>query len=142
MDKVNVYIDVYFRGRANKGTGIYTIVLEAIGKSGVPKTKEFVRGVTETTKNRTAMLAVIEAFEHFNRACKVAVHINNQYVTNAMNQDYSKAKNSDLWEQLIELSAIHETTYYFTQQNAYSKAMETTMKHMEIEFKNDNGNEF
>ena len=137
MKKVDVYIDTYFKGRGNSGEGVYTLVLELIGKNNIPKTRTSVKGILHTTKNRTAMLAVIEALERFKEPCYVTVHINNNYVVQSMEQDWTKEKNKDLWIKLIELSAIHETKYMFAQRNQYTAAMESEMKHMEIDFEED-----
>ena len=140
MDKVNIYIDVVFRGRANEGTGVYTAVLEYIDKDNIPHTKEMIQGILKTTKNRTSMIACIDALERFTRPCDITLYINNNYVVQSINHGYSKEKNQDLWMPLLLQGIAHQITYEYSVSNSYTSYMQTRLKHMEIDFKEDKEN--
>lgn len=140
MDKVNIYIDVMFRGRANNGTGAYTAVLEYIDTDNIPHTKEMIQGILNTTKNRTSMIACIDALIRFKRPCDITIYINNNYVVQSINQEYSKVKNQDLWMPLLLQGITHQMTYEYSAENSYTSYMQTQIKHINIDFKEDKGN--
>jgi ribonuclease HI len=136
--EVTIYIDVYHTGNLKKGTGEYCIVLEYINSKGEPVTREYIEGVKNTTKNRTAIKACIAALKHMTKTCNIKMITNSAFVVNAINQNWDKTKNSDLWQQLLECMAIHNITFEYALANSYSTYMYMEMRKKKIEYQIDN----
>lgn len=150
MQTVNIYIDAKHTGHLKTGTGTYCIVLEYIKSDGTPATMELFEGIKNTTKNRTALVACINALEHLNRKCDVTLLLNSKYVTETMNQGWYSSwdlsnwtnrgkavKNSDLWKQLLEHMDKHCIRYIYSESNQYSAYMDTMKKRVEINYQED-----
>jgi ribonuclease HI len=135
--EVTIYIDVYHTGHLKSGTGSYNIMLEYIDSKGEPNTKEYYEGITGTTKNRTAIKACITALEHMTKTCNIKIVTNSRFVVNAINQNWDKTKNEDLWQQLLQSMSQHNVTFVYDMTNPYSSYMYTQMKKAKIEFKED-----
>lgn len=110
----------------NPGPGGFGAIIELDGKPSITVTG----GDPQTTNNRMELTAIIEAFRVLNntpdlKGCPVLVRTDSQYIVNAFNQDWlgnwqlngwrtAKRKpvlNQDLWETLIEETALHTTTW-------------------------------
>lgn len=138
--EVTIYIDVYHTGHLSKGTGAYNIMIEFILKDGKPETREYYEGLRLTTKNRTALKACIVALSHLKKPCNVKLVTNSLAVVNAINQNWNKTKNVDLWQQLLELMEVHNVTYEYELTNPYSSYMHMTARKKEIQFEEDKNN--
>lgn len=152
MQEVNIYIDVHFKGRLNCGTGTYSIVLEYI-KDNIPYTKECIGGYKNTTRNRTAILACIEAIEYLIRPCAINLIINSKFVYQAIKQEWyriwirsnknakgEKPNNIDLWLFFVELIKDHELKIEYQTTNSYSSYMKSVVSKSNIVLKEDNQN--
>jgi ribonuclease HI len=138
--EVTIYIDVYHTGHLSKGTGSYNIMLEYIAPDGAPRTREYYEGIKNTTNNRTALKACIAALNHMKKTCNIKIVTNSLFVVNAINQNWDKTKNADLWQQLLQSMSQHNVTFVYDMTNPYSSYMYTQMKKEKIEFKEDNQN--
>ena len=115
MKKVEIFTDGACSG--NPGPGGWGAILRYNGVE-----KELSGGDPLTTNNRMEMLAVIEALKALKEACEVTVTRHSQYVCNGINKgwaanwqknnwiksDKTKAKNPELWEELLSLLKIHK----------------------------------
>jgi ribonuclease HI len=135
--EVTIYIDVYHTGHLKAGTGSYNIMMEYINSKGEPKTKEYYEAITGTTKNRTALKACISALTHMTKTCNIKIVTNAQFVVNAINQNWDKTKNADLWQQLLQGMSQHIVTFAYDMTNSYSTYMYTQMKKAVVKFEED-----
>lgn len=137
---VTIYIDIYHTGHLKKGTGTYTIVLEYIAPDGKPRTREYIEGLENTTKNRTAIKACITALSYLIKTCIVKIIINSNFVVNSVNQHWDKTKNADLWQQLYQALSQHKVTFEYSLTNPYSTYMFTQLRRAKISFEEDISN--
>jgi ribonuclease HI len=111
---VVIYTDGACRG--NPGPGGWGVVLSYKGV-----TRELYGGETQTTNNRMELMAAIQALETLNRACKILLNTDSQYVLKGITEwlpDWKKrgwktaarkpVKNEDLWRRLDAAIARHE----------------------------------
>lgn len=119
MKEVIIYTDGACSG--NPGPGGWAAVLIYNGNR-----KEISGGAEETTNNRMELTAAIEALKALKEPCKVKVYSDSAYLVNAFNQGWierwqkngwvnskkEKVENSDLWQELIELTAVHEVEWH------------------------------
>lgn len=157
MQKVDIYIDALHKGHLKKGTGTYAIILEYMTSHNYPITRDYIGGISKTTKNRVALAALIEALSHLKRPCELSIVINSQYVVQAINSGTwltwletghnakgQPAKNLDLWQQVYELMEGHQVEITYKEQNSYSycmrKEIEKRSTEKRIEYKEDTGN--
>ena len=87
--------------------------------------KEISGGKKDTTNNVMELTAVIEALKSLKYPCKVNLYSDSTYVVNAFLQKWiiswqknnwktsnkSDVKNKDLWQELIELTKIHQVKF-------------------------------
>lgn len=115
------HIDIYTDGACsgNPGAGGWGAVLKYKGY-----TKELSGGEQYTTNNRMELLAVIKALQALKEPCEVTLTSDSKYVCDAITKgwalkwqsnnwvkgDKTKAKNPDLWEELLKLLKIHQVT--------------------------------
>lgn len=151
---VSIFIDVYHTGHLKHGSGIYTIVLEYIKKTSEPVTREYIRGINKTTKNRTALIACIDAFKELTKMeCYVTVTTNSEYITcpiisndwfdwiyTGMNAKKKPVKNLELWQELFELVDKHHTKFEYAEKNSYTDWIKSESKRRTIEYKEDLNN--
>ena len=118
MKEVNIYTDGACSG--NPGPGGYAAILIYNGVE-----KEISGGQKDTTNNKMELLGVIEGLKMLKEKCKVNLYSDSAYVVNSINNgwvfswkknnwikaDKSKAKNIDLWEELLSLIDFHEVTF-------------------------------
>lgn len=118
LKKVTIYTDGACSG--NPGPGGYGAILIYNGKE-----KEISGGEKNTTNNKMEMMAVIKALEVLKEKCDVEVYSDSAYVVNSINNkwvyswkknnwiksDKTKAKNIELWEELIRLILFHNVKF-------------------------------
>lgn len=103
----------------NPGPGGYGAILQ-YGE----KRKELAAGYKRTTNNRMEMRGVIEALSALKGSCHVVLHSDSKYIVEAMQKRWphtwqknnwkkkdGRAKNPDLWEQIISLCEKHTVEF-------------------------------
>ncbi|BCS81206.1 ribonuclease H [Caldicellulosiruptor diazotrophicus] len=118
MKEVTIYTDGACSG--NPGPGGWCAILIYKGIKKVLKGFEM-----QTTNNRMELKAVVEALKALKEPCKVIIYSDSAYIVNAVNQNWiekwqkngwktsekEEVKNTDLWNELIELLKIHKVTF-------------------------------
>ena len=118
MEEVTIYTDGACSG--NPGPGGWGAILMYKDNK-----KEISGGKKDTTNNVMELTAVIEALKLLKYPCKVNVYSDSAYVVNAFLQhwingwqrnnwktsDKKDVKNKELWQELIELTKIHNVTF-------------------------------
>ena len=111
----------------NPGPGGWGAVLRYGGRE-----KELSGGEADTTNNRMELTACIAALSALKEPCKVSLTTDSQYVFNGITKgwaaswkksgwrkaDKKPALNSDLWEELLRLSSIHDVTFHWIKGHA------------------------
>jgi ribonuclease HI len=110
----------------NPGPGGFGAILR-VGN----KVKELSGGAKDTTNNRMEMTAAITALEALNRACRVTLTTDSQYLVKGMsewlqgwirkgwiNSKKEPVLNRDLWERLNDLAAIHDIEWRWVKGHA------------------------
>ena len=119
ISEVTIYTDGACSG--NPGPGGWAAILMAGGAK-----KEMSGGERDTTNNRMELMAVIEGLKALKRSCKVDIYSDSAYVVNAFEQNWigkwvkngwknsakAEVANSDLWKELINLTAMHNVTFH------------------------------
>ena len=115
MKKVTIYTDGACRG--NPGPGGYGVIL-AYGAAR----RELSGGEPLTTNNRMELRAAIEGLSALREPCEVTLYSDSRYLVDAVTLGWAeswrktawkngKAKNPDLWEQLLSLLTVHSVTF-------------------------------
>lgn len=119
MEEVTIYTDGACSG--NPGPGGWGAILMYKGNK-----KEISGGRKDTTNNVMELTAVIEALKLLKFPCKVNLYSDSAYVVNAFLQnwvinwqknnwktsDKKDVKNKELWQELINLTNIHDVTFF------------------------------
>lgn len=119
MEQITIYTDGACSG--NPGPGGWGAILMLDNHK-----KEISGGKKNTTNNIMELTAVIEALKLLKRPCKVDLYSDSAYVVNAFlqhwiegwikkgwkNSSKEEVKNKDLWQELIQLTKIHEVTFH------------------------------
>ena len=119
ISEVTIYTDGACSG--NPGPGGWAAILMAGGAK-----KEMSGGERDTNNNRMELMAVIEGLKALKRPCKVDIYSDSAYVVNAFEQNWigkwvkngwknsakAEVANSDLWKELINLTAMHNVTFH------------------------------
>ena len=114
MKKVTIYTDGACRGNPGAG-GWGTILLY----NGIEK--ELSGGEAETTNNRMELTAAIKGLSALKECCEVELYSDSKYMVDAINLGWAegwrrtnwkngKAKNPDLWEELLALLGKHKVS--------------------------------
>lgn len=125
MTKVEIFSDGACSG--NPGPGGWGTILRCQGHE-----KELSGGEAHTTNNRMELTAVIEGLKALNRPCKVLITTDSKYVCDGIMKGWAEgwrkrgwkksdgkpALNPDLWEQLLDLLAIHNVTFNWVKGHA------------------------
>lgn len=125
MTEVEIYTDGACSG--NPGPGGYGVILKH--KDAI---KELSGGCSSTTNNRMELLAVIKGLEALKRPCRVTIYSDSKYIVDAMNKGWvykwqkngwmrdkeNMAKNVDLWQRVLELSAKHKVKWVWIKGHA------------------------
>lgn len=118
LKKVLIYTDGACAG--NPGAGGYGTLLIYNEHR-----KELSGGFRLTTNNRMEMMAAIVGLETLNIKCNVTLYTDSRYLVDAITKGWAKkwqannwrrnkkefAKNSDLWQQLLDLCEKHEVNF-------------------------------
>lgn len=118
MEEVIIYTDGACSG--NPGPGGWGSILIYKGNK-----KEISGGKSNTTNNIMELTAVIEGLKLLKFPCKVKLYSDSAYVVNAFNQKWiygwlkngwknsskEPVKNKELWQELYELTKIHEVEF-------------------------------
>ena len=118
MEVVTIYTDGACSG--NPGPGGWGAILMYKGNK-----KEISGAKKDTTNNVMELTAVIEALKLLKYPCTVKLYSDSAYVVNAFLQnwiinwqrnnwktaDKSDVKNKELWQELLELTNIHNITF-------------------------------
>ncbi len=118
MEEVTIYTDGACSG--NPGPGGWGSILMYKGNK-----KEISGGKEETTNNVMELTAVIEGLKLLKFPCKVKLYSDSAYVVNAFEQKWiygwlkngwknsskEPVKNKELWEELYNLTKIHEVEF-------------------------------
>ena len=125
MKKVYIFTDGACSG--NPGPGGWGTILR-FGEHE----KELSGGEAETTNNRMELTAVIEGLKALKEPCDVDLTTDSQYVCNGINKgwaekwqknnwiksDKTKAKNPELWEDLLTLVKKHKVRFIWVRGHA------------------------
>ena len=125
MKTVTLYTDGACSG--NPGPGGWGAILEY-----KEHRREMSGGEAETTNNRMELTAVIRGLQALKESCVVELYSDSKYVIDGLSKgwavswqkngwrkaDKKPALNSDLWEQLLELTAKHEMRYHWVKGHA------------------------
>lgn len=87
----------------NPGAGGWGVVLEFHEDGRMKHRKELYGGESDTTNNRMEITAAIMALRALKRPCEVTLYSDSQYLIKTMTENWSRGKNSDLWQQLEDL---------------------------------------
>ena len=118
MEEITLYTDGACSG--NPGPGGWGAIL-ILGDN----MKEISGGSPTTTNNIMELTAVIEGLKILKRPCKVQVYSDRAYVVNAFTQKWiygwmkknwrnasgDPVKNKELWQELYNLTNVHEVTF-------------------------------
>ena len=118
MEDVIIYTDGACSG--NPGPGGWAAILMYKDNK-----KEISGGEKNTTNNIMELTAVIEGLKLLKFPCKVQVYSDSAYVVNAFKQnwitnwiknnwktaDKKEVKNKELWQELLNLTKIHNVTF-------------------------------
>jgi ribonuclease HI len=118
MKSVVIYTDGACSG--NPGPGGYGVVLMHEGKE-----KELSGGYKDTTNNQMEITAVIEGLKALKLPCNVKLYSDSTYVVDSITKGWvyswkknnwiksnkEKAKNIDLWEELLILLNVHNVQF-------------------------------
>lgn len=120
MKTVTLYTDGACSG--NPGRGGWACILEFNGIE-----KELSGGEAQTTNNRMELTAVIRGLEALKEPCIVELYSDSRYVIDGLEKGWAKswqrrgwvksdkkpALNPELWQRLLELTAIHTVRYHW-----------------------------
>lgn len=123
--KIIIYTDGACTG--NPGAGGYGAVLIR----GEDR-QEISGGYKRTTNNRMEMMAAIAALKSLDRASSVKLHSDSKYLVDAVTKGWAKkwqangwmrnkkdkAKNPDLWQELLNLCQEHEVDFVWVKGHA------------------------
>ena len=118
MEEVIIYTDGACSGNPGPG-GWGTILMYKDNK------KEISGGMPDTTNNVMELTAVIEGLKLLKFPCKVKLYSDSAYVVNAFNEKWiygwlkngwrnaskEPVKNKELWQELYELTKVHEVEF-------------------------------
>ena len=125
MKEVQIYTDGACSG--NPGPGGWGAILVFGGRE-----KELSGGERQTTNNRMELTAVISALEALREPCAVELYSDSKYVIDALSKGWAEswrkknwiksdkkpALNPDLWERLLDLTAVHTMRYHWVKGHA------------------------
>jgi ribonuclease HI len=124
MTQVEIYTDGACRG--NPGPGGWGALLRWGDQE-----RTLHGGEAQTTNNRMELMAAIQALEALNRACRVELTTDSQYLRKGITEwmaDWKRrgwktaarkpVKNRDLWERLDALTARHDIHWHWVKGHA------------------------
>ncbi|MDA8333927.1 MAG: ribonuclease HI [Peptococcaceae bacterium] len=125
METVEIYTDGACSG--NPGPGGYGVVL----KYGEAQ-RELSGGFRLTTNNRMEIMAAVVGLATLKRPCSVILYSDSRYLVDAMSKGWvrrwqangwmrdrdNRAKNVDLWQQLLQAVSPHRVTWRWVRGHA------------------------
>ena len=117
LKEIIVYTDGACAGNPGKGGWGATLTYCAGKKE---HRKEIYGGYRSTTNNRMELMAVVESLRCLKERCRVVIHTDSQYITNAFNAGWlanwqaklwKNVKNIDLWQQLLAQTKRHQASF-------------------------------
>lgn len=136
MNKDLPQVQIYTDGSClnNPGRGGYGVVILDNNNNR----QELSGGFRKTTNNRMEILAVIIGLKALTKAHQVTIYTDSQYVVNAMTKGWAKkwqmnnwkrnprekAKNPDLWQELLQLSNQHQVNFTWVRGHSGNKENE------------------
>ena len=125
MKEVILYTDGACSG--NPGPGGYGAIL----KYGNYE-KELSGAYANTTNNRMELISIIKGLESLTEPCRVTVYSDSKYVIDAITKGWvtkwrhngwmrnsrEEAKNVDLWENILQLTATHQIAWQWVKGHA------------------------
>ncbi len=122
---VIIYTDGACTG--NPGAGGYGAVI-----INGDRREEIANGYKLTTNNRMEMMGAIAALKSLTNKSQVKLHSDSQYLVNAISKGWAKkwqangwrrnakekAKNPDLWQELLDLCQIHDVEFVWVKAHA------------------------
>lgn len=123
IDENNSWVEIFSDGACsgNPGPGGWGTVL----RCGL-REKELSGYEPATTNNRMELVAAIAGLEALKRPCKVRITTDSQYLKKGMtewiegwikrgwkNSQKKPVANRDLWERLLELTAVHQIEWHW-----------------------------
>ena len=116
----------------NPGPGGWAAILEYEMSNGKVKTLELSGREETTTNNRMELTGAIRALEALRERCAVTIVTDSKYVQHAFTKGWlagwqkngwktaskEPVKNRELWERLLELTAMHEVRWDWTKGHA------------------------
>ena len=125
LPNVELFSDGACRG--NPGPGGYGVILRYNGRE-----KEFSGGDGLTTNNKMELMGVITGLKALKKPCSVTVYTDSRYVCDGIEKGWAKswrakgwkraggepALNSDLWQQLLELTELHTVRFVWIRGHA------------------------
>lgn len=128
LKKVTIYTDGACSG--NPGAGGWAAVLKYKEIE-----KEICGGEKNTTNNRMELLAVIKSLEQLKEPCNIDLYSDSKYVIDSITKGWAKnwkakgwkksnkepAKNSELWDKLLNLLEIHTVHFYWVKGHSDNK---------------------
>ncbi|WP_163847620.1 ribonuclease HI [Pseudooceanicola aestuarii] len=129
MTELYAYTDGACSG--NPGPGGWGTLLQAKDGDTVVKERELKGGEADTTNNRMELMAAISALESLNRATRITVVTDSQYVKNGVTgwihgwkrngwktAAKKPVKNAELWQRLDAAQARHDVTWAWVKGHA------------------------
>ena len=124
-DTIIIYTDGACTGNPGKG-GYGAVIIDG------DRREELSGGYKLTTNNRMEMMGAIAALESLKSNSKVKLHSDSKYIVDAVNKGWAKkwqangwrrnkkemAKNPDLWQELLDLSKIHDVDFIWVKGHA------------------------
>lgn len=119
MKKVEIFTDGACSG--NPGVGGYCAILKYNGAR-----KEICGGDDNTTNNRMELIAVLEGLKALKEPCEVKLYTDSKYVSDSINKGWlknwirekRKAKNMDLWNEIVVLLEKHRVEFIWIKGHA------------------------
>ena len=124
-DTIIIYTDGACTGNPGKG-GYGAVIIDG------DRRKELSEGYKLTTNNRMEMMGAIAALESLPSNSKVKLHTDSKYIVDAIVKGWAKkwqrngwkrnskemAKNSDLWQEILDLCKIHDVEFAWVKGHA------------------------
>ena len=145
MKTVKVYIETTVTGPFVRD-GKYGAALVFTKQNGEVKDL-FVQGEeTETTHNRSVLLAMIRAFQRFTEPCHILFYTWNTFIRDMVQADnpekwrraeWKKSdgkgiQNQDLWKMFLEESTEHEIEIVYEKDSEYKETLQTYLQGKEV----------
>lgn len=122
--EVNIFIETTYKGPARR-TGAAMWLVE-YKRGDVPITRQGILKLEDGTENQAALMATIAALSILTKSCSCRVFTQCEHILNSarncwhiqwQKNDWHNAKgklvkNSELWQQVIEISQKHAITYH------------------------------